>query len=210
MAPNRTGRLVQAVNDGGFEIEAKFRSIPTEDFQVLGLMVEDGPTSYLRLEYHRDGLGRIVDIEETNQGTTTTIGYTYDELGQLVQVTRDGLVTETYAYDDNGNRVAVDTPSDTFSGTQIVYNLDESGFLRFPLADETLPLGPSRGLSNELLEPTADDSPVAKFLERNGPGIHHVAYEVSDLEQRLAALKAEGGLPVLGGPCYTSTVQSFF
>ena len=44
----------------------------------------------------------------------------------------------------------------------------------------------------ELLEPTADDSPVAKFLEKNGPGVHHVAYEVSDLEQRLTALKAEG------------------
>ena len=44
----------------------------------------------------------------------------------------------------------------------------------------------------ELLEPTSDDSPVAKFLEKNGPGVHHVAYEVSDLEQRLADLKAEG------------------
>ena len=44
----------------------------------------------------------------------------------------------------------------------------------------------------ELLEPTADDSPVAKFLAKNGPGVHHVAYEVADLEQRLAALKAEG------------------
>lgn len=44
----------------------------------------------------------------------------------------------------------------------------------------------------ELLEPTADDSPVAKFLEKNGPGVHHVAYEVADLEQRLAALKTEG------------------
>ncbi len=44
----------------------------------------------------------------------------------------------------------------------------------------------------ELLEPTADDSPVAKFLEKNGPGVHHVAYEVADLEERLAALKAEG------------------
>ncbi|CAG0993474.1 partial methylmalonyl-CoA/ethylmalonyl-CoA epimerase, partial [Geobacteraceae bacterium] len=30
----------------------------------------------------------------------------------------------------------------------------------------------------ELLEPTGDDSPVAKFLEKNGPGIHHIAYEV--------------------------------
>ena len=44
----------------------------------------------------------------------------------------------------------------------------------------------------ELLEPTSEDSPVAKFLEKNGPGIHHVAYEVADLEQRLADLKAEG------------------
>ena len=44
----------------------------------------------------------------------------------------------------------------------------------------------------ELLEPTADDSPVAKFLDKNGPGVHHVAYEVADLEQRLAALKAVG------------------
>jgi methylmalonyl-CoA/ethylmalonyl-CoA epimerase len=38
----------------------------------------------------------------------------------------------------------------------------------------------------ELLEPTAADSPVAKFLEKNGPGVHHIAYEVADLEQRLA------------------------
>ncbi len=44
----------------------------------------------------------------------------------------------------------------------------------------------------ELLEPTAADSPVARFLEKNGPGVHHVAYEVADLEQRLEQLKSEG------------------
>jgi methylmalonyl-CoA/ethylmalonyl-CoA epimerase len=44
----------------------------------------------------------------------------------------------------------------------------------------------------ELLEPTAPDSPVAKFLEKNGPGIHHVAYQVDGLEGRLAALKGQG------------------
>lgn len=44
----------------------------------------------------------------------------------------------------------------------------------------------------ELLEPTDEDSPVAKFLAKNGPGVHHVAFEVADLEQRLAQLKAEG------------------
>jgi methylmalonyl-CoA/ethylmalonyl-CoA epimerase len=44
----------------------------------------------------------------------------------------------------------------------------------------------------ELLEPTAPDSPVAKFLEKNGPGIHHLAYQVDGLEWRLAALKEQG------------------
>jgi len=44
----------------------------------------------------------------------------------------------------------------------------------------------------ELLEPTADDSPVAKFLEKNGEGTHHIAYEVADLEAALADLKAKG------------------
>jgi methylmalonyl-CoA/ethylmalonyl-CoA epimerase len=43
----------------------------------------------------------------------------------------------------------------------------------------------------ELLEPTSPDSPVAKFLEKNGEGIHHVAYEVEDLEATLADLQAK-------------------
>jgi len=44
----------------------------------------------------------------------------------------------------------------------------------------------------ELLEPTSDDSPVAKFLEKNGEGIHHVAYEVEDLATTLERLKGLG------------------
>jgi methylmalonyl-CoA/ethylmalonyl-CoA epimerase len=44
----------------------------------------------------------------------------------------------------------------------------------------------------ELLEPTAPDSPVAKFLEKNGPGIHHLAYQVEGLQGRLDALKGQG------------------
>lgn len=44
----------------------------------------------------------------------------------------------------------------------------------------------------ELLEPTADDSPVAKFLEKNGEGTHHIAYEVESLEATLADLKIKG------------------
>jgi methylmalonyl-CoA/ethylmalonyl-CoA epimerase len=44
----------------------------------------------------------------------------------------------------------------------------------------------------ELLEPTGPDTPVAKFLEKRGPGIHHVAVRVEDIRAALARLKAEG------------------
>ncbi|PLX44157.1 MAG: methylmalonyl-CoA epimerase [Deltaproteobacteria bacterium] len=40
----------------------------------------------------------------------------------------------------------------------------------------------------ELLEPTSPDSPVAKFLEKNGPGIHHIAYQVADVEGEVTRL----------------------
>jgi methylmalonyl-CoA/ethylmalonyl-CoA epimerase len=44
----------------------------------------------------------------------------------------------------------------------------------------------------ELLEPTSADSPVAKYMEKNGPGVHHVAYEVTDIEAAIARLLADG------------------
>ena len=44
----------------------------------------------------------------------------------------------------------------------------------------------------ELLEPTSPESPVAKFLEKNGTGIHHIAYEVADIVGAIAKLMAEG------------------
>jgi methylmalonyl-CoA/ethylmalonyl-CoA epimerase len=44
----------------------------------------------------------------------------------------------------------------------------------------------------ELLRPLADDTPVGKFLTGRGPGLHHVAYQVPDIEAALAALKEAG------------------
>jgi len=44
----------------------------------------------------------------------------------------------------------------------------------------------------ELLEPTSDDSPVAKFLAKNGQGVHHIAYEVPDLPAALSVLRERG------------------
>ena len=44
----------------------------------------------------------------------------------------------------------------------------------------------------ELVEPTADDSPIAKFIAKRGPGLHHVALRVDDIVAALAELKAKG------------------
>jgi methylmalonyl-CoA/ethylmalonyl-CoA epimerase len=44
----------------------------------------------------------------------------------------------------------------------------------------------------ELLAPLAPDTPVGKFLAKHGPGLHHVAYQVSDIDATLDALKRAG------------------
>ncbi len=44
----------------------------------------------------------------------------------------------------------------------------------------------------ELLAPLGPDTPVGKFLAKKGPGLHHVAYQVGDVEAVLASLKASG------------------
>ncbi|EKB03945.1 methylmalonyl-CoA epimerase [Myroides odoratimimus] len=44
----------------------------------------------------------------------------------------------------------------------------------------------------ELLEATNPDSPIAKFLEKKGEGIHHIAFDVEDIEAEMKRLSAEG------------------
>jgi len=41
----------------------------------------------------------------------------------------------------------------------------------------------------ELLQPTAEDSPIAKFLEKRGEGIHHIAYLVTEIEKNMKRLE---------------------
>ncbi|HAB27040.1 MAG: methylmalonyl-CoA epimerase [Xanthomarina sp.] len=44
----------------------------------------------------------------------------------------------------------------------------------------------------ELLEATKPDSPIAKFIEKKGEGIHHIAFDVTDIHAEIARLKDEG------------------
>jgi methylmalonyl-CoA/ethylmalonyl-CoA epimerase len=52
-----------------------------------------------------------------------------------------------------------------------------------------LPLGES---CIELLEPTSTDSPISKFLDKRGPGLHHIAVRVDDIHAALATMKEKG------------------
>lgn len=44
----------------------------------------------------------------------------------------------------------------------------------------------------ELLEPTSSESPIAKFIEKKGEGIHHIAYAVSDIKKEITRLSKAG------------------
>lgn len=51
----------------------------------------------------------------------------------------------------------------------------------------------------ELLQPIGDQGVIAKFLEKRGEGIHHICYEVDDINSEVEALKAKG-IEVIGSP----------
>jgi methylmalonyl-CoA/ethylmalonyl-CoA epimerase len=44
----------------------------------------------------------------------------------------------------------------------------------------------------ELVAPTSPDSPIAKYLDKKGEGLHHIAFDVADIRQEMARLKQEG------------------
>ena len=69
------------------------------------------------------------------------------------------------------------------------------------ITEAMLPIG---DMYLQLLEPTDPESTVAKFLEKRGPGLHHIAIAVDDLESTLAHLKSKGAelldeTPRIGG-----------
>ena len=59
---------------------------------------------------------------------------------------------------------------------------------------------PTGGSEVELVRPTSDDSGLARFLEKRGPGMHHICLEVDDIEGMIAQLKARGVLLIDNEP----------
>lgn len=66
------------------------------------------------------------------------------------------------------------------------------GFEEVPEQKVRVAMFPVGDAKLEFLEPTSPESPIAKFIEKKGQGIHHVALHVEDLEAKLAELKSRG------------------
>src|SRR5579885_1971170 len=68
-----------------------------------------------------------------------------------------------------------------------VYKIEEVGSEGVKTA--FLQSGPNK---IELLEAISDDSPIRRFIEKRGEGIHHIAFDVEDIEAEMKRLKSEG------------------
>ncbi len=88
--------------------------------EITGQAVTAGGAPVISFQYDsaqapRDALGRIKKKSETFAGTTKDIGYAYDVLGRLTDVTVNGTLAEHYEYDLNGNRLLAQTSAGTRS-----------------------------------------------------------------------------------------------
>jgi len=88
--------------------------------------------------------------------------------------------------------VAVPDLEEVLATWRDVLGLEEQGRELVAAQGVTVAFLDAGGARLELLEPTGPDTPVGRHLARRGPGLHHVAFEVDDLEEALAALKARG------------------
>jgi len=61
-----------------------------------------------------------------------------------------------------------------------------------PEQDSVVTFLPVGDMEIELVQPTSEESGIARYLNKHGPGIHHICFEVDDIEASLESLKASG------------------
>jgi RHS repeat-associated protein len=118
IACNSTNGLPEAVTGGALDLTRSFNGygeVDDQSFSISGATL----TSW---NLTRDNAGRITAKTETVEGVTSDYGYTYDAMGRLLAVTRDGTVVEDYEYDPVGTRVHENNVLRGISGKAFVYS----------------------------------------------------------------------------------------
>ena len=85
--------------------------------ELAGYTANYSSSPVFQTTYSRDSLGRITTLNETMQGVSKTMQYSYDPVGRLTEVWRNDTLVSQYSYDANGNRIAHITPTSIDSGS---------------------------------------------------------------------------------------------
>ncbi|MGD2252690.1 MAG: methylmalonyl-CoA epimerase [Anaerolineales bacterium] len=88
--------------------------------------------------------------------------------------------------------VVVEDIQESLRFWQDILGLQVSAIEEVPDQDSVVAFLDTGAIQVELVEPTKDDSGLARFLRKRGPGLHHVCFEVGDLEQSLEHLRSHG------------------
>lgn len=88
--------------------------------------------------------------------------------------------------------IVVDDMEKTLEFWRDALGLELHGIQDIPAEMAQIAFLPAGGSEIELVKPTTDDSGLAKYLEKRGPGMHHVCLEVDDIAGMLAQLKGKG------------------
>jgi methylmalonyl-CoA/ethylmalonyl-CoA epimerase len=88
--------------------------------------------------------------------------------------------------------VVVDDMEKALSFWRDALGMDLHGLRDVPAEKSQVAFLPLSGSEVELVRPTTDDSGIAKYLAKRGPGMHHLCLEVDDIEGMMSQLKAKG------------------
>jgi len=88
--------------------------------------------------------------------------------------------------------VVVDDMDKALSFWRDALGMELHGLRDVPAEKSQVAFLPLHGSEVELVKPTTDDSGVAKYLAKRGPGMHHLCLEVDDIEGMMAQLKSRG------------------
>jgi methylmalonyl-CoA/ethylmalonyl-CoA epimerase len=88
--------------------------------------------------------------------------------------------------------VVVDDMEKALSFWRDALGMELHGLRDVPAEKSKVAFLPLPGSEVELVQPTADDSGIAKYLAKRGPGMHHICLEVDDIEGMMTQLKSKG------------------